>query len=163
MARRLLLGVLVVATTLAGTTACGGGGEENAEREGADRQTATRESVEPVTVELTEVNRSGRSGTATLSEGQGGSIDVVVEMNDQRGGVPVIHGFVYCSVLAENPERGVEYALNPLKDGRSETTVDMGVEEGKALLRVAIGSTFFAVHASSPEDRVVACGEIPRL
>ena len=108
--------------------------------------------VEPVTVTLSAQNQSGESGQAILTEVDG-QVKVVVNLTGEPAGVSqpahIHHGT--CAALGEPV-----YALSPVTDGASETTLTAAFQAIKSGLPLAIN-----VHKSAAESSVyVVCGDI---
>ncbi len=108
--------------------------------------------VEPVTVTLATQNKSGESGQAILTEVDG-QVKVVVNLTGTPAGVSqpahIHHGT--CAALGEPV-----YALSPVTDGASETTLTAAFQAIKSGLPLAIN-----VHKSAAESSVyVVCGDI---
>lgn len=108
--------------------------------------------VGPVTIVLTIQNESGESGQAVLSEVDG-QVKVVVSIVGQPIGASqpahIHHGS--CAALGEPV-----YALSPVAEGTSETTLTATFEVIKSGLPLAIN-----VHKSASESSIyVACGDI---
>jgi hypothetical protein len=108
---------------------------------------------ESVTIDLDELNDSGQSGTATLTE-ENGQTRVVIDINapeEEDIEQPAhIHAGT-CDDLG-----GVEYPLDNVVDGSSETVVDVSLED------LMSGVYAVNVHLSTDEPGTwVACGNIP--
>ncbi|MFA5954764.1 MAG: DUF4382 domain-containing protein [Patescibacteria group bacterium] len=108
-----------------------------------------------VVLNFTPDNNSGLSGTAKVEE-DGDKVKVKIEL---RGGVsdllasskPAHIHLGSCPTVG-----GVKYALNPVVDGESETTVNTTLAELKAGLPLAIN-----VHKSAEEiETYVACADL---
>lgn len=138
MRTRTWLVVLAAALALL-VAACGGDDEEEAAGGGE------------VTVELTEQNGSGQTGTATLTEADG-STTVVVELSNAPDVPQPAHIHPgSCADLDPTPA----YGLENLEGGSSESTVETTLEE------LQLGGYAINVHKSGEEaDVYVACGDI---
>ena len=140
--------VAVLALATLALAACGGdeGGQEPAGAEGAGGDRA-------VSIEISEQNGSGQSGTATLSPVGTDKTTVVVQLGGPAPADPQpahIHPGT-CEELDATPK----YPLKDLMDGRSETTVEASLED--------LQSEEFAlnVHKSAAEIQTyVACGNL---
>jgi Cu/Zn superoxide dismutase len=136
----LLLPVLLLA-------ACGGNSDNEAAAAGGEV------SSERVVVDLAEENRSGESGTATLTA-TGDRTSVVLELrNPTTGSQPAhIHEGSCGPALNPQPLHGL---LNVMQ-GRSETIVNAPLSE------LTAGGLAINVHHSNENlDRYVACGNLP--
>ena len=105
-----------------------------------------------VTVTLEELNASGISGTAWLTDNGDGTTTVSVELEGSpEGGVHPAH-------IHEGscPEVGAVVAdIGPIEGGANETTVEMSLED------ILGGEHAINVHKSPEEVQVyVACGDI---
>jgi len=106
-----------------------------------------------MTVDLASINENlKQSGTATLTE-EGDKVKVVINLNTVSGldNQPAhIH-----TGSCPNPGK-VVFTLNSVKNGKSETLIDAGLESLKNSLPLAIN-----VHKSSQESTVyTACGNL---
>jgi hypothetical protein len=103
-----------------------------------------------VTIDLAELNDSGMSGTATLTE-NGDKTDVVLELTGATGDHPVHIHNGSCENLGE-----VAFALTDIDaDGKSETTVDI------SLANLTSGDYAINAHLSVEDIATyVACGDI---
>jgi hypothetical protein len=110
------------------------------------------DSGKTVTVKLDEQNGSGESGTATLTA-EGTSTNVVLELENPASPDPQpahIHKGT-CAELDPTPA----YPLTNVEDGKSETTVNVALDELKA------GAFAINVHKSEPDIKTyVSCGNI---
>jgi hypothetical protein len=116
--------------------------------------TAAEEAAgEGLAVQLNEQNGSGESGTATLSVGDGGTLEVELELDGAPAGTPQpahIHPGT-CADLDPVPK----YPLENVVDGSSQTSVDVSLED------LALEVYAINVHKSAEEaDVYVACGDI---
>ncbi|HEX5501177.1 MAG TPA: hypothetical protein VFW96_01060 [Thermomicrobiales bacterium] len=106
-----------------------------------------------LTINLTPLNNSGESGTATLTDMGNGKTQVVVTMQGAPAGVtqPIHIHEGTCSTLNPNPK----YPLTSLQNGKSETTVDVSIAD-------LLASPFaINVHKSQQDVSVyVSCGNI---
>lgn len=108
--------------------------------------------VSPVAISLNEVDKSGQSGTAVLKE-INGKATVVITLNGQPKDVeePAHIHIGSCQTLGDQ-----KYALNPVKNGSSETILEVPLSEVLAGLPLALN-----VHKSEKEmAKYVACGDI---
>jgi len=106
----------------------------------------------PITVELAAQNQSGETGQAILTEVDG-QVKVVVNLIGESAGVSQPSHIHYgtCAALGEPV-----YALSPITDGASETTLTASFQAIKSALPLAIN-----VHKSVAESSIyVACGDI---
>ena len=103
-----------------------------------------------VTIDLNELNASGMSGTATLTEAEDGT-DVSLMVAGAAGANPVHIHFGTCDTLGE-----VAVALTDIDaEGMSETSVDLTLDE--------LESGEYAINAHESVENIanyVACGEI---
>lgn len=107
--------------------------------------------ADALTVTLNEQNQSGETGTATLKE-TNGKVTVTLTMKGAPSGAQPSHIHVgSCKNLG-----AVKYPLNPVVNGKSETTVNVTLAQLKTSLPFAIN-----VHKSADEAQVyVACGDL---
>ena len=106
----------------------------------------------PITVGLATQNQSGETGQAVLTEVDG-QVKVVVNLTGEPAGVSQPSHIHYgtCAALGEPV-----YALSPITDGASETTLTASFQAIKSALPLAIN-----VHKSVAESSIyVACGDI---
>jgi hypothetical protein len=149
MPRRAILaaGTAVLALTLVGA-GCGGSDGESSGTVTA----GSSDGAKTVTVKLDEQNGSGESGTATLTA-EGSSTKVVLELENPVSPDPQpahIHKGT-CAELDPTPL----YPLTNVEGGKSETTVNVALEELKG------GEFAINVHKSEPEIKTyVSCGNI---
>ena len=109
------------------------------------------EAMEQLTVTLSEQNKSGERGSATLKE-VGGKIVVSLNLT----GVPVATQPAHIHTGACPKVGGVKYPLTFPVGGKSETTLDVTLTQLLAQLPLAIN-----VHKSATEAAVyVACGDL---
>lgn len=162
------LALIVCALTAA---ACGGGdgnGPGAPSQQGTEAR--TEEAVEPITVDLGEANKSGQSGTATLTDnGESASgislgTSVALEVSPpERFPGDAQPAAIHSATCAElERRRGFEelsvteiQSLGEVRDGRSETTA------AKSLAELTAGGFAISVHQPSPPFRAVVCGDIP--
>src|SRR5262249_4636361 len=106
----------------------------------------------PVTVKIGEQNKSGESGTATITP-EGNKTQVVVELSGAPTGTPQpahIHAGS-CSKLNPTPK----IPLQNVVDGKSTTTLDM------PMAKVVDGGGAINVHKSAQDLKTyVACGNL---
>jgi hypothetical protein len=162
----------VAALFIGGLPASGcGGGDENANPTQPEQETqGTTTTPQPITIDLNETNRSGQSGTATLTdkgESESGislGTGVALEVSPPRrfpGDVqPAAIHSAKCAEIQER--RGFEelsvtevQPLTEVRDGRSESTA------AKSLAELSAGGFSISVHQPSPPFRAVVCGDIP--
>jgi hypothetical protein len=133
-ARLLVAGFALVV----GLAACGGGDD----------------SAEPATLELQleEQSGSGQSGSATLTEVDGGKTRIVIELSNPPAQQQPSHVHPgSCDDLGP-PVAG----LSNVVDGQAETVVDMSLDE------LRTGELVVHAHKSAQEyDTSVACARIP--
>jgi hypothetical protein len=149
--------------------ACGGGDENAAGTRPKDARAETQGAVQQITVDLREANRSGQSGTATLTDkGESDSgislgTDVVLEVSPPKRfpgdvQIPAIHsapcatirgrrGFEELSVTEVQP-------LTEVRAGRSESTA------ARSLAELTAGGFSITVHQPTPPFIAVVCGDI---
>lgn len=103
-------------------------------------------------IDLKEQNRSGLTGTATIAE-SGGKTKVLVILNGQSVGTPMpVHIHV-----GSCPKPGaIKFPLNTLAAGASDTTLEVTVDQLKAMEPLAINIHKSAVDLAS----YVACGDL---
>ena len=105
-----------------------------------------------LTVTLTAQNNSGQPGTAIIAE-ENGKAKVSLFINNAPKGVAQpahIHAGA-CPGVGE-----VKYPLSNVLDGKSETALDVGIDQLKSELPLAVN-----VHKSASEARVyVSCGPL---
>jgi uncharacterized cupredoxin-like copper-binding protein len=103
-------------------------------------------------VELSALNNSGQSGKAIFSE-DGGKTKVIIDITSGAEGVsqPIHIHKGSCAELGS-----VLYPLSSVVDGRSETVLDLSLEDIKSQLPLAVN-----VHKSADAlNEFVACGDI---
>jgi hypothetical protein len=108
----------------------------------------------PMQFPIADQNGSGEHGTATVLDGSRGLI-VKLRLAGGADGVdqPAHIHTGTCSTLDPKPK----YALKPLHEGQSETTI-----EGLSLAGLQKGGYVINVHKSAKEATVyVSCGNIP--
>jgi hypothetical protein len=112
------------------------------------------DSAEPATLELQleEQSGSGQSGTATLTEVDGGKTRIVIELSNPPAQQQPSHVHPgSCDDLGP-PVAG----LSNVVDGQAETVVDMSLDE------LRTGELVVHAHKSAQEyDTSVACARIP--
>jgi hypothetical protein len=174
MRRRSIAVVLAVGTAAVTLAGCGGDDAEEALEEAATQaetviegateeiagatdaiDTATGEvgeALPEIAVDLAEQNGSGQSGTATFSVNDDGTLHVSIELSPPGAEPQPAH--IHEGTCADlNPEPA--YALEDVADGRSETDVDVSLDD-LALMSYAVN-----VHESAAQaDVYVACGDI---
>ena len=137
--------VLALGLVVAG---CGGSDGESS----GNTTAGSGDSGGTVMVKLDEQNGSGESGTATLTA-EGASTKVVLELENPASPDPQpahIHKGT-CAELDPTPA----YPLTNVEDGKSETTVNVALDELKS------GEFAINVHKSEPEIKTyVSCGNI---
>jgi Cu/Zn superoxide dismutase len=164
MLKRILL-LLAVALIAAG---CGSDDDQDAAQDAATVLTDTtsaEETIEDVLTEaedaledvevsldLQEQNDSGITGTATLSPTSDGEVEVELEVDGSEGGPHPAHIHKgSCADLDPNPA----FPLEDVVDGRSETTVDVDIDD--------LTADEYAINVhESPENasNYVACADI---
>lgn len=143
--------VLVSALAAAGlaVAGCGGGGAGGTTAGGT-----TAPAGGTVTVQLAEQNGSGEAGTATLTSEGAASTKVVLELSNPPADPQPAHIHEgTCAKLNPTPK----YALSNVVNGKSETTVAVGL--------TALQQADYAinVHKSAAEAAVYfSCGDIPK-
>jgi hypothetical protein len=117
--------------------------------------TASADVPMSTTVELTEQNGSGMTGTAVLTDMGNGTTMVQVQVDNAGTGPQPIHIHMgTCDNLDPKPQ----YPLTNLENGMSETTVNA------SLASLMDGNHAINVHKSSAEVQVyVACGNIEAM
>lgn len=164
MTKRILL-LLVVALIAAG---CGSDDDQDAAQDAATALTDTtsaEETIEEVLTEaeealedidvsldLQELNDSGITGSATLSPTSDGEVAVELEVDGSEGGPHPAHIHEgSCADLDPEPA----FPLEDVVDGRSETTVDVDIDD--------LTASEYAINVhESPENpsNYVACADI---
>jgi len=110
------------------------------------------ENKEEVMMVLAEQNSSGQSGTATITETNGG-VRVVVQVT---GALAEVAQPAHIHVNACANIGGVQYPLTSLVNGYSETMLDVSMADLRAGLPLSLN-----VHKSVEEVSVyVACGDL---
>ena len=106
-----------------------------------------------ITIDLNELNDSGISGTATLTDNGDGTTTVSIQVDGATGGHPAHIHEGTCDDLEPNPQ----YPLNDVdEEGESETTV-----EGVTLDDLTASPHAINLHLSNDEiGTYVACGNI---
>lgn len=107
---------------------------------------------EGIKIDLKERNESSESGTATLVE-KDGKVMVTLNLTGAAEGV-VQPAHIH---LGSCPDVGaVKYPLTSLVDGKSETTLEVSLDQLKKELPLAINA-----HKSASEVKIyVACGDL---
>lgn len=162
---RVVTGVGVIVCGLT-AGACGGGDENGTatqQEPGARRET--------ITIDLRQANKSGQSGTATITDrgksrsGVSFGTKVVVEVSPPKrfpgtAQAPRIHG-APCATIRKR--RGFEelsktevQTLPAVRAGRAEGPV------ARSLADLTAGGFSISVHQPRPPFRAVVCGDIPR-
>lgn len=142
MQTRWVTSVLVPAALLAGASGCGGGSDGNESADGAQ-----------LTVQLSEQNGSGQSGTATFTALDGSRTTIVLELTNPPAVPQPAH--VHSGSCDDLGDPVV--ALPSLEDGRSETEAKMSLDE------LSQGDLVIHAHKSDAELEVsVACAPIQR-
>jgi hypothetical protein len=141
----VVLGVLMAVLALA-VAGCGGDDDEP-----AAETTTTAAEAAPVTVDLSEQNESGQSGTATLEPMSGGMTHVTIELSSPPADPQPAH--IHSGTCAELGD--VVHPLTNVEGGSSETDVAASLEDLQ-------GSNFaINVHMSEADiGTYVACGDI---
>jgi Cu/Zn superoxide dismutase len=112
--------------------------------------------ADSATVELKPQNSSGESGTATLTKAGDSKTKVVVEVKGAPAGVtqPMHIHKGTCAKLDPKPA----YPLSPVKDGKSETTVNASLDS------LQKGEYAINGHKSAQEvSSYVFCGDIGKM
>ena len=141
----VVLSVLMAVLALA-FAGCGGDDEEPA----AETTTAATEDA-PVTVDLSEQNGSGQSGTATLEPMSGGMTHVTIELSSPPADPQPAH--IHSGTCAELGD--VVYPLTNVEGGSSETDVAASLED--------LQGSNYAINVHMSEADIwtyVACGDI---
>ncbi len=134
---RMIL-IAAVASVLALTLSSCGGDDEGA-------------GDESLTVELSEQSDSGQSGEATLTPVDETTTEVEVDLTGGPDNAQPAH--IHTGTCAELGD--VAYPLEDLEDGRSQTQVDVSLDE------LRDGEFAINAHRSADEIEVyTACGEI---
>jgi hypothetical protein len=143
--RRGLLAVTVL--TLAG---CGGDGGGNGG--GGGGAVGGGEDVQPVTIQLKEMNNSGKSGTAELQAGAA-STDITIELKPPQGDNEPIH---IHTGTCDSPGAEVVHDIG-------FTTAGLGQGQAfVALPELTTGEYVLDIHSAQNPDEVVMCGAIPK-
>jgi hypothetical protein len=164
MWRRIRLAFALVLAVLAVVTAAGCGGDDEGsatgdgeavtDTGGADTQTPEEGAGgdRNVNVTLDEQNGSGETGTATLSAMGDGKTRVVLQLsNPPKNPQPAHIHEGTCDKLNPTPA----YPLNNLENGRSDTTVDVGLDK--------LQETAYAINVHKSEADIAtyfACGNV---
>lgn len=138
--------IVLMAVLALGVAGCGGDDDEPA----AETTTAAAEAA-PVTVDLSEQNGSGQSGTATLEPMSGSMTHVTIELSSPPADPQPAH--IHSGTCAELGD--VVHPLTNVEGGSSETDVAASLEDLQ-------GSNFaINVHMSEADiGTYVACGDI---
>jgi hypothetical protein len=125
---------------------------------------APQQEQEAVTVDISAVEGSGISGTATLTPRMGKRFDVMVRMTGTASGPshPAHIHDVTCAAYAKLTDFDAQLAtvtdsLSNVDDGVSETTVAL-----TELSERTTGGYSINVHAPEGPFPAVACGDIPK-
>jgi hypothetical protein len=118
--------------------------------------------VEAVTAQISEVDDSGISGTATLTPRTGKRFDVTVRLTGSGLSHPAHIHDTTCAEYAKLADFDAQLAtvkdsLSNVTDGVSETTVGL-----TALSERTTGGYSINVHAPESPFPAVACGDIPK-
>lgn len=106
-----------------------------------------------LTVDLHAQNRSGETGTATLTQ-MGADVKVVISLKGAPATAQPAH--IHDGTCADL--KGVAYALSNVVDGKSTTTV-----KGVTIDKLLDGKYAINVHESAANlGKYVACGEIAK-
>jgi len=118
----------------------------------ASTEVSEQEAMKKVVVNLQEQNESGESGTATITEMEGGVKVAVSLVGVPEGVTQPVHIHVNSCVNIA----GVQYPLESLINGSSETMLEVSMAELQAGLPLSVN-----VHKSVEEISVyVVCGDI---
>jgi hypothetical protein len=140
--RRSLFALVVL--TLAG---CGGGGNSNGSGGGGGGS----EDIQPVTIQLEEMNNSGKSGTAELQPGAV-STDITLALEPPEGDNETIH---IHTGTCDSPGAEVAHDIG-------FTTAGLG--QGQAFVNLpelTTGEFVLDIHSAKNPDEVIMCGAIP--
>jgi hypothetical protein len=154
--RSVLIATCLLLVSVLGVAGCGGDDEGGAvEQASSVVETETEAVPESIEVELAEVNASGQSGTATLSLGDAGTLDVTIDLAEGSDESQPAH-------IHEGSCPDVGDVIAPLKD-----VVDgMSTSENVAFSLDDLTSTdspgyAINVHKSAAAiEDYVACGDI---
>jgi hypothetical protein len=133
-----------VVLTLAG---CGGGGNSNGSGGGGGGS----EDIQPVTIQLEEMNNSGKSGTAELQPGAV-STDITLALEPPEGDNETIH---IHTGTCDSPGAEVAHDIG-------FTTAGLG--QGQAFVNLpelTTGEFVLDIHSAKNPDEVIMCGAIP--
>jgi hypothetical protein len=138
---------LLVAVVLA-LAGCGGGGDGDGG--GGGGAVGGGEDVQPVTVQLKEMNNSGKSGTAELQSGAA-STDITIALEPAQGENEPIH---IHKGTCDSPAAEVVHDIG-------FTTAGLG--QGQAFVplpELTTGEYVLDIH--NAQDEVIMCGVIPK-
>jgi hypothetical protein len=136
----------LLAATVLTLAACGGDGGGNG---GGGAGGGGGDDIQPVTVQLEEMNNSGKSGTAELQPGAA-STDITIELKPPQGENEPIH---IHTGTCESPGSEVVHDLG-------FTTAGLG--QGQAFVpmpELTTGEYVIDIH--NAQDEVIMCGAIP--
>jgi hypothetical protein len=139
---------LLAAAVLA-LSACGGDGGGDGGGGGA---VGGGEDVQPVTLQLKEMNNSGKSGTAELQSGAA-STDITIALEPAQGDNEPIH---IHKGTCDSPEAAVAHDLG-------FTTAGLG--QGQAFVtlpELTTGEFVLDIHSARDPDTVIMCAPIPQ-
>lgn len=161
-------GILLLAAVALVSAGCGSDTEQDAVQDATtgltdtsgaaetleDAVTEAEDALEGVefSLDLEEQNGSGITGTATLSPGSDGKVEVEIELDGSDGGPHPAHIHEgSCADLNPNPA----FPLEDVVDGRSRSTVDVDVAD------LTLDEYAINVHESAENvDNYVACGDV---
>jgi hypothetical protein len=158
---RLAFVLALAVLTLVAAAGCGGDDESSATGDEAVTETGGADTQTPeegaggdrnVNATLDEQNGSGEAGTATLSAVGEGRTRVVIQLsNPPKNPQPAHIHEGTCDELNPTPA----YPLNNVEQGRSDTTVEVGLDK--------LQETAFAINVHKSEADLatyVACGNV---
>jgi hypothetical protein len=134
---------------------CGGNSGASASSAVSSAASSAASSVpEAYTVDLSEQNGSGESGTATFTAAGSDQVKVVLAITGGGGAAQPAHVHTgTCEALGD-----IAYPLADVVNGHSETTIDVSLA---ALQAAAVSGMAVNVHESAARiQNYVACGDI---
>ena len=127
-------------------------GEQNQSSSSEEASSMSSMAQKVIKLRLNQQNKSGESGTATLTELGGGKVKVALQLSGapKDAAQPSHIHMGSCAKLGE-----VKFALNDVLNGASETTISTSFDQIFKSLPLAIN-----VHKSAKESgKYVACGD----
>jgi hypothetical protein len=139
----------VLAAVVLALSACGGDSGGNGD--GGGGAVGGGEDVQPVTLQLKEMNNSGKSGTAELQAGAA-STDITIELQPPQGDNEPIH---IHTGSCESPGAEVVHDIGFTAAGLGQGQAFVSLPE------LTTGEYVLDIHSAQNPDEVIMCGAIP--